>query len=141
MAYGGTDPKRTAAISGSLSLRRHSMLSGTRLSYGGELDFTLRPQARLETLLALSMDFTPHGPRWVEDSGTLAPIFGELDAYFLSLTLRQQLVLTPKLVYTREQTELPTLNGERAPMTLLPQRLLRGSATDGLLVKWSYWWG
>ncbi len=212
MAYGGTDPKRLAAVGGSLSLRRHSTLSGSRLGYGGELDFTLRPQARVETLLALSVDFTPHGPRWVEGSGTQAPIFGELDAYLLSLTLRQQLVLTPKLtlqayaqffsafgrygsfwappameeagapirlsallpttyegedpsfrtsalnlnvvlrweyrlgsalffVYTREQSELPALNGERAPLTLLPQRLLQGSATDGLLVKWSYWWG
>ncbi|MFL5350192.1 MAG: DUF5916 domain-containing protein [Hyalangium sp.] len=211
-AYGGTDPKRAVAVSGSLSLRRHSALSGARLGYGGALDFTLRPQARLETLLALSLDFTPHGPRWVEDSGTRSPIFGDLDAYVLSLTLRQLLVLTPKLtlqayaqffsafgrygpfwappameeagapirlsaliptsyeagdpsfrtsalnlnvvlrweyslgsalflVYTREQTELPTLNGERARMTLLPQRLLQGRATDGLLVKWSYWWG
>ncbi|MGZ3459288.1 MAG: DUF5916 domain-containing protein [Archangium sp.] len=211
-AYGGTDPKRAAAVSGSLSLRRHLTPSGARLGYGSELGFTLRPQARLETLLALSMDFTPQGPRWVEASGTQAPIFGDLDTHFLSLTLRQQLVLTPKLilqayaqffsesgrygpfwappamdeagapillsaliptsyeggdpsfrtsvlnlnvvlrweyrlgstfflVYTREQTELPMLNGERVPTMLLPQRLLQGSATDGLLVKWSYWWG
>jgi hypothetical protein len=42
-------------------------------------------------------------------------------------------------VYTRSHSELPVVNGP-APDRVATSRVLRGPLTEGLLVKWSYWW-
>jgi len=51
----------------------------------------------LETQLETAIDYTPHGARYVDTLGSDQFIFGTLDSRLLSLTLRQQLVLTPRL--------------------------------------------
>jgi hypothetical protein len=71
--------------------------SPTEYGWGGELYATLRPHPRLETRLAVGADYTPDGPRYYDtlDDGTYR--FGNLHSQFVSLTLRQQLVITPTL--------------------------------------------
>jgi hypothetical protein len=44
-------------------------------------------------------------------------------------------------VYTHARESLPTPDGVPVPATVEPVDLFRGRATDGFLVKWSYWWG
>jgi hypothetical protein len=60
----------------------------------------------------------------------------------LSVVLRWEYRLgsTLFLVYSRAQQGLVTPDGEIAPQTVLPRRLLSGAATDAVLLKWSYYW-
>lgn len=65
--------------------------------------FRLRPANALETSLEVTYDRTEFGPRYIrtlrtdplEDGGTF--LFGDLQSNFLSLTLRQQWIVTPRL--------------------------------------------
>lgn len=58
-----------------------------------------RPHDRLETRLTLTLDYTPHGPRFVtqDPNDPTHDVFGELFTHYSSVVLRQQLVLTPRL--------------------------------------------
>jgi hypothetical protein len=62
---------------------------------------TLKPHERLSTQLDLLAGRTDHGPRWVgstlEPDGRVRSTFGDLHSQVLSLTLRQSVVLTPRL--------------------------------------------
>jgi Domain of unknown function (DUF5916)/Carbohydrate family 9 binding domain-like len=44
------------------------------------------------------------------------------------------------IVFTHAQQGLPPPDGEMAPATLAPKRLLSGPADDAILLKWSYLW-
>lgn len=58
---------------------------------------TWRPMPRLETQLLVGYDATQDGPRWVESLGQDRHLFAQLLPRFLSLTLRQLVVLSPQL--------------------------------------------
>jgi hypothetical protein len=58
----------------------------------------------------------------------------------LVLVWEYRLGSTLSFVVTRSQQGLPPADGELAPATLVPERLLPGPATDAVLVKWNYFW-
>jgi hypothetical protein len=67
-----------------------------RRGLGAGLTASVRPNTRLETEVILDYDNTPSQARWVEATAT-GHRFAFQDAYSASITLRQQVVLTPRL--------------------------------------------
>jgi hypothetical protein len=65
--------------------------------WGAELNLSLRPHPALETRLEFSSDRTPYAPRFVEQVDEERFVLGSLRSDFLSLTLRQQWVISPRL--------------------------------------------
>ncbi|OJH38585.1 carbohydrate binding family 9 domain-containing protein [Cystobacter ferrugineus] len=61
------------------------------------LDATWRPLPRLQTSLGAAYDNTFEGPRWLSTGEDGVHRFGELTPRFLTLTLRQLVVLSPTL--------------------------------------------
>ncbi|MGZ3458884.1 MAG: DUF5916 domain-containing protein, partial [Archangium sp.] len=68
-----------------------------KVGYGSSVSAVLRPNNWLETRLSVNVDRTMHGPRYLEAGEAEQYFFGELHSEFISLTLRQQWVVTPKL--------------------------------------------
>ncbi|MFT3913436.1 MAG: DUF5916 domain-containing protein [Anaeromyxobacteraceae bacterium] len=68
-----------------------------KTGWGWDLAASWRPHPRLETRLEGAYGLKPQGPRWIETLGDGTAVFGVQDPEFLSLTLRQQLVFTPRL--------------------------------------------
>ncbi len=96
---GQSDGNRAVSIGGSLGLgwRPNPMLPVSTLGYNGNLRILIHPHPSLETQLETAFDYTPHGARYVDTLAADHFIFGILDSRLLSLTLRQQMVLTPTL--------------------------------------------
>jgi hypothetical protein len=69
----------------------------SRTGAGVDLFLTWRPHSRLETRLDTAYGYKPQGPRWVDTLDGDTAVFGLQDALLLSVTLRQQLVFTPRL--------------------------------------------
>jgi hypothetical protein len=98
----GTDPSRRLQATGDVFAIR-TLGRGPfepELGIGWDLAASWRPHDRLETRLDGAYGRKPQGPRWVEtreDGPEPVAIFGVQDPEFLSLTLRQQLVFTPRL--------------------------------------------
>jgi len=94
----GSDPSRRLQASGDVfafrTVRKGPFRPATGV--GWDLSASWTPHARLETRLDGAYGRKPQGPRWVETVGDTA-VFGDEHAEFLSLTLRQQLVFTPRL--------------------------------------------
>ncbi|WP_224368630.1 DUF5916 domain-containing protein [Hyalangium versicolor] len=65
--------------------------------WGGELALSMRPHPALETRLELEVDRTEFSPRFVDRVGEFGFLLGDLQSNFLSVTLRQQWVLSPNL--------------------------------------------
>ena len=97
--FGQSDGSRAISLGGSLGLgwRPNPMLPVSSLGYNGNLKIVVHPHPSLETQLETALDYTPHGARYVDTLGADRFIFGILDSRLLSLTLRQQMVLTPTL--------------------------------------------
>jgi hypothetical protein len=68
----------------------------SRTGGGGAVSMTWRPMSRLETQLTGEAMTNLSGPRFLGTEGERF-LFGQLDPYAVSLTLRQLLVLTPRL--------------------------------------------
>ena len=68
----------------------------SRTGIGTDASLKWTPHARLETRLDASYGRKPQGPRWVDTVEDVA-VFSAQDPELLSLTLRQQLVFTPRL--------------------------------------------
>lgn len=68
-----------------------------RLGQGHGADLTWRPLPRLETRLGVAAESYVDGPRWVAPREDGSQLFGEFVPRFLSLSLRQLVVLTPTL--------------------------------------------
>ena len=64
---------------------------------GWDLSAGWRPQDRLETRIDASFGHKPQGPRWVDTLADDTAVFGLQNPTFFSVTLRQQVVLSPKL--------------------------------------------
>jgi len=73
------------------------MLPVSTVGYNGNLRIVVHPHPSLETQLETALDYTPHGARYVDTLAADRFIFGILDSRLLSLTLRQQMVLTTTL--------------------------------------------
>ncbi|HET9553113.1 MAG TPA: DUF5916 domain-containing protein, partial [Anaeromyxobacteraceae bacterium] len=67
------------------------------VSGGAQLTLAVRPHPRAETKLDLLLDDPRFAARWVEDLTSGDHLLAALHAPSLSVTLRQQLVLTPRL--------------------------------------------
>ncbi|MFL5319934.1 MAG: DUF5916 domain-containing protein [Myxococcaceae bacterium] len=70
---------------------------GNIYAWGWDFNGTFRPQDRLETNLQASYGHKPAGPRWVDFADDNVAVFGMQDPEFLSVTLRQQYVIAPRL--------------------------------------------
>jgi hypothetical protein len=94
-----SDPNRQLQASGDVFVIR-SLAEGpfeARTGWGWDLSGSWRPHPRLETRLDGAYGLKPQGPRWVETLADRTAVFGVQDPEFISLTLRQQLVFTPRL--------------------------------------------
>ncbi len=114
--FGETNGNPPVSVSGFVVAGYHPAAGATPTGwgYGGGLDLTLRPHPSLETRLELSSDFTPFGPRFVENLGDNRFVLGALDSEMLSLTLRQQWVISPRLTL-QGYAQLFTAYGEYGP--------------------------
>jgi hypothetical protein len=65
--------------------------------WAAELNLALRPHPSLETRLEANGDYTPFAPRFVEQLEDDRFVLGALRSKYLSLTLRQQWVISPRL--------------------------------------------
>ncbi len=94
-----SDPNRELQASGDVFLIRslHEGSFEARTGWGWDLSASWRPHPRLETRLEGAFGRKPQGPRWIETLGDRTAVFGVQDPEFISLTLRQQLVFTPRL--------------------------------------------
>jgi hypothetical protein len=71
-----------------------------RWGWGGNMGFNLRAHSSLETRLEVGTDRTPFGPRYYDLLGAEDEhryLFGDLESNFLSLTLRQSWIISPRL--------------------------------------------
>jgi uncharacterized protein DUF5916 len=94
-----SDPNRELQASGDVFLIRslHEGSFEAKTGWGWDLSASWRPHPRLETRLEGAYGRKPQGPRWIETLGDRTAVFGVQDPEFISLTLRQQLVFTPRL--------------------------------------------
>jgi hypothetical protein len=95
----GSDPHRklqaTAEVFAFRTLREGPFEAET--GWGWDLEASWRPHPRLETRLDGAYGLKPQGPRWIETRDDGTAVFGVQDPEFVSLTVRQQLVFTPRL--------------------------------------------
>jgi hypothetical protein len=94
-----SDPHRSLQASGDVFLNR-TFREGpfaAETGWGWDLAASWRPHPRLETRLDGAYGLKPQGPRWIETRDDGVAVFGVQDPEFVSLTLRQQLVFTPRL--------------------------------------------
>ncbi len=99
LVSGGTDANQPLALDGYAALNRNQQVSGGDLTgFSFNANLTFRPQERLETKLSATLERTPYGPRFVspgEDPDGY--VFADLESNVLSMTLRQQLVITSRM--------------------------------------------
>jgi hypothetical protein len=94
-----SDPHRELQAEGDVFLIR-SLDEGpfeAKTGWGWDLAASWRPHPRLETRLEGAYGLKPQGPRWIETLEDETAVFGVQDPEFVSVTLRQQLVFTPRL--------------------------------------------
>jgi Domain of unknown function (DUF5916)/Carbohydrate family 9 binding domain-like len=98
--YGNTDNNRKLSVSGDLFGYRLFATGAEQANWGWGTDVsvTWHPLDALETRLDASFGHKPQGARWVDTVDGHA-IFGDQDPMFLSVTLRQQMVITPRLTF------------------------------------------
>lgn len=95
---GSTDKNRALSLTvdAYIGYVSASALLPSKSGGGGTVSLTWRPTPRLETQLTGEAITNLDGPRYIGTSGD-GYLFGQLDPHGLSLTLRQLLVLTPRL--------------------------------------------
>jgi hypothetical protein len=103
--FGTTDASRALVLSGDLIGGRHPHFSDRPARLGWTIDGELawRPQGRFDSRLTATLDRSPLGARWTGElaSTPAGPgfLFGELVTELVSVTLRQQLVVVPRLTF------------------------------------------
>ena len=96
--FGGTDANLPLSAFANVAFGFHPRPNGTvDVGYGVYVNAVYRPLDQLETRLTVYLDRTPHGPRWIEQGDEGQFFFGTLRSEYLSTTLRQQVVITPRL--------------------------------------------
>jgi hypothetical protein len=94
-----SNENRTVSGGGFLAAASHAQAGPVASAWGwtANLYGTVRPHPALETRLELFLDRTPTGPRFIEDLGDGHFLLSPLLSDSISLTLRQQWVVTPRL--------------------------------------------
>ncbi|MFL5352801.1 DUF5916 domain-containing protein [Archangium sp.] len=96
---GDTNPNRPVAAGGFAAVAYHPEMGPVAPAWGwtANLYGTVRPHPSLETRLEALVDRTPTGPRYIDSLDDNRFLLSPLLSETLSLTLRQQWVMTPKL--------------------------------------------
>jgi hypothetical protein len=97
--FGDTNPNRPVSAGGFLAGVHRFSAGPVPAAFGweGSVYGNLRPHPALETRLEMGFAHIPFGPRFVEDQGEGRFVLSPLTSNSLSLTLRQQWVMTPRL--------------------------------------------
>ncbi len=98
--YGTSDPAQPLQIIADVFGAYRVGLGPQHGAWGWGFDATVRwqPQSAVETRLETSFGYRPMGARYLDTLGSTA-LFGTQDPTTLSITLRQQVVLTPRLTF------------------------------------------
>ncbi|WP_224250213.1 DUF5916 domain-containing protein [Hyalangium gracile] len=98
LLYTETNGNRPVVLSGLVAadFRDRGPASSTAI-WAVNMALSLRPHPSLETRLEVSKDTSRYSPRFVENLGDNRFLLGNLDSHYLSVTLRQQWVLHPRL--------------------------------------------
>jgi hypothetical protein len=94
-----TNENRMASVGGFVAVSRNIPSGPVTPAWGGVVNVygTVRPHPALETRLEVFLDRTPFTPRFIEDLGEHRFLLSPLLTDSMSLTLRQQWVVTPRL--------------------------------------------
>ncbi|HEX8821288.1 MAG TPA: DUF5916 domain-containing protein [Archangium sp.] len=97
--FGDTNPNRVVSAGGFLAGSHRFREGPESTPWGGQVNLytTVRPHPALETRLEVFLDRTSNGPRFIEDLGDNRFLLSPLLSDSMSLTLRQQWVVTPRL--------------------------------------------
>jgi hypothetical protein len=97
--FGDMNPNRVVSAWGFAAVARRFTAGPVPAGWAwqGEVGSSFRPHPALETRLEVGWDHQPFGPRFVEELGENHFLLSPLTSNSLSLTLRQQWVLTPRL--------------------------------------------
>jgi hypothetical protein len=95
----GSDPNRRLQANGDVFVFRtlHQGPFAPTTGWGLDLSASWRPHDRLETRLDAAYGDKPQGPRWIETLPDQTAVFGLQYPEFVSVTLRQSVVFTPRL--------------------------------------------
>lgn len=98
--YASTDPNRKLAVSADVFGSRLFAVGAEQAGWGvaGDLSAVWHPIDALETRIDSGLGHRPQGARFVDQLDNVA-IFGWQDPLILSVTLRQQVVLNPRLTF------------------------------------------
>ncbi|WP_224365563.1 DUF5916 domain-containing protein [Hyalangium versicolor] len=98
LLYTETNGSRPVSLSGLVAADFHERgpASSTAI-WAFDLTLALRPHPTLETRLQVSRDTSRYGPRFADSLGDNRFLLGNLDSHYLSITLRQQWVIQPRL--------------------------------------------
>jgi hypothetical protein len=99
--FGTTDASRPLVLSGDLAGGRHPHFPDRPARLGWTIDGEVawRPQGRFDSRLTLTVDRSPLGARWTQERAGAVFLFGELVTEQISVTLRQRLVVVPRLTF------------------------------------------
>lgn len=97
--YGNTKATRTVSVGGSAGLNRRlgTAVLPAHTDWTASVYAVLNPHPALQTRVEVGSDRTRHGARFVEPLEEHRFLMGDLDSRYLSLTLRQQWIVSPKL--------------------------------------------
>ena len=97
--FAETNENRMASAGGFVAVMNRFQAGPVPAAWGGRVSLygTVRPHPALETLVELFLDRSTDAPRFIEDLGDNRFVLSPLLADTLSLTLKQQWVMTPKL--------------------------------------------
>lgn len=158
VCYGESDSTRAVSVAGFAGLARVLPLGPMPGGGGfmGELTAVARPHPRLESRVVLGTENVPLSGRYIGSPGPSRYLFGDLDAHSASLTLRQQIMVTPRLTlqgyaqlltaYGRferfyeasSEGQAPIRAAELSPV-VLPEDGFRTSALNlSLVLRWEY---
>ncbi len=157
--YFESDSNRPLMLFGDVAYGWHTPIGQAyrgNSGFGGTVTARVRVHPRFATELTVAIDYTPHGPRYVETLTDDLFRFGNLNSRYMSLTLRQQVVLTPRLTvqaYAQLYTDathtaefFDAASPDRAPIRLsdlrpatADEQIERSSALNvNLVVRWEY---
>jgi hypothetical protein len=99
--WGGTDDSRAYGVGGFVGAGNYAGYGSDPGGFGvyTDVNFRARPAERVETTLTVHFESRPYPARWVDEDGSGTFYFAPLDSKVLSLTLRQQVVVTPRLTF------------------------------------------
>ncbi|MCY1022333.1 carbohydrate binding family 9 domain-containing protein [Pyxidicoccus sp. MSG2] len=97
--YGNTKSTRRVYVGGSAGVNRRltTAVLPAHTDWTASLYAVMTPHPALQTRVEVGSERTRHGARYVEQLDESRFLLGDLDSRYLSLTLRQQWIVSPKL--------------------------------------------